>query len=36
VWEVHVEGLRLHSGGEFKKVSRVVQNLYARLSPVSP
>ena len=36
VWEVHVEGLRLHSGGEFKKVSGVVQNLYARLSPVSP
>jgi hypothetical protein len=36
VWEVHVEGLRLHTGGEFKKVSGVVQNLYARLSPVSP
>ena len=33
VWELHVEGLRLHTGGEFKKVSGVVQNSYARLSP---
>jgi hypothetical protein len=36
VWELHVEGLRLHTGGEFKKVSGVVQNSYARLSPASP
>jgi len=37
VWELHAEGLRLHTGGEFKKVSGVVQNSYARLSPaVSP
>jgi hypothetical protein len=35
VWELHVEGLRLHTGGEFKKVSGVVQNSYARLSPAS-
>jgi hypothetical protein len=33
VWELHVEGTRLHTGGEFKKVSGVVQNSYARLSP---
>ena len=33
VWELHVEGLRLHTGGELKKVSGVVQNAYARLSP---
>ena len=33
VWELHVEGLRLHTGGEFKQVSGVVQNSYARLSP---
>ena len=36
VWELHVEGLRLHTGGEFKTVSGVVQNSYARLSPASP
>ena len=33
VWELHVEGLRLHTGGEFKTVSGVTQNSYARLSP---
>jgi hypothetical protein len=36
VWELHVEGLKLHTGGEFKKVSGVTQNSYARLSPASP
>jgi hypothetical protein len=36
VWELHVDGFRLHTGGEFKKVSGVVQNSYARLSPASP
>jgi hypothetical protein len=37
VWELHVEGLRLHTGGEFKKVSGVTQNSYARFSsPASP
>jgi hypothetical protein len=35
VWALHVAGLRLHTGGEFKKVSGVVQNSYARLSPAS-
>ncbi len=35
VWELHAEGLRLHTGGEFKKVSGVVQSSYARLSPAS-
>jgi RTX calcium-binding nonapeptide repeat (4 copies) len=35
VWELHVEGLRLHTGGQFKTVSGVVQNSYARLSPDS-
>src|SRR5215208_6254621 len=35
VWEVHAEGLRLHTGGEFKKVSGVTQHSYARLSPDS-
>jgi PQQ-like domain/RTX calcium-binding nonapeptide repeat (4 copies) len=35
VWELHVEGLRLHTGGEFKTVSGVTQNSYARLSPAS-
>jgi outer membrane protein assembly factor BamB len=35
VWELHVEGSRLHTGGEFKKVSGVVQNSYARLSPAA-
>jgi hypothetical protein len=36
VWELHAEGLRLHTGGEFKTVSGVTQNSYARLSPTSP
>ena len=36
VWELHAEGLRLHTGGEFKKVSGVTQHSYARLSPASP
>jgi hypothetical protein len=36
VWALHVEGERLHTGGEFKKVSGVVQHSYARLSPASP
>jgi hypothetical protein len=36
VWALHVEGKRLHTGGEFKKVSGVVQHSYARLSPASP
>jgi hypothetical protein len=35
VWELHAEGLKLHTGGEFKKVSGVTQNSYARLSPSS-
>ena len=35
VWELHTEGLRLHTGGEFKKVSGVTQNSYARLSPAA-
>jgi hypothetical protein len=35
VWEVHAEGPRLHTGGEFKRVSGVTQNSYARLSPSS-
>ena len=35
VWELHVEGARLHTGGEFKEVSGVTQNSYARLSPAS-
>jgi hypothetical protein len=36
VWALHAEGLRLHTGGEFKRVSGVVQNSYARFSPASP
>src|SRR5215211_3372154 len=36
VWDLHVEGSRLHTGGEFKKVSGVTQHSYARLSPTSP
>jgi hypothetical protein len=36
VWDLHVEGSRLHTGGEFKKVSGVTQHSYARLSPASP
>jgi len=35
VWELHTEGLRLHTGGQFKRVSGVTQNSYARLSPAS-
>ncbi len=35
VWELHVEGARLHTGGEFKTVSGVTQTSYARLSPDS-
>jgi RTX calcium-binding nonapeptide repeat (4 copies) len=35
VWDLHTEGLRLHTGGEFKKVSGVTQHSYARLSPAS-
>jgi hypothetical protein len=33
VWALQAEGSRLHTGGEFKKVSGVVQNSYARFSP---
>jgi hypothetical protein len=36
VWALHAEGKRLHTGGQFKKVSGVVQRSYARLSPASP
>jgi len=36
VWALHIEGDRLHTGGEFKKVSGVTQTSYARLSPASP
>jgi Ca2+-binding RTX toxin-like protein len=32
---VHVEGTRLHTGGEFLTVNGVTQNYYARLSPDS-
>jgi hypothetical protein len=35
VWELHAEGPRLHTGGQFKKVSGVTQTSYARLSPAS-
>jgi RTX calcium-binding nonapeptide repeat (4 copies) len=35
VWDLHVEGARLHTGGQFKRVSGVTQNSYARLSPAS-
>jgi hypothetical protein len=35
VWALHTEGLRLHTGGEFKSVSGVTQSSYARLSPAS-
>src|SRR5918992_1391709 len=35
VWDLHVEGSRLHTGGEFKTVSGVTQNSYARLSPAT-
>jgi hypothetical protein len=33
VWALHVEGTRLHTGGEFLTVNGVTQNYYARLSP---
>src|SRR5215217_3784435 len=36
VWALHVEGTRLHTGGEFLTVNGVTQNYYARLSPTSP
>jgi hypothetical protein len=32
---VHVDGARLHTGGEFLPVNGVTQNYYARLSPDS-
>ncbi len=32
VWALHVEGARLHTGGQFKQVSGVPQTSYARLS----
>ena len=35
VWALHVEGARLHTGGEFLTVNGVTQNYYARLSPTS-
>jgi hypothetical protein len=35
VWELHAEGSTLHTGGQFKQVSGVTQNSYARLSPAS-
>jgi hypothetical protein len=36
VWALHVDGTRLHTGGEFLTVNGVTQNYYARLSPISP
>src|SRR5215218_5903281 len=35
VWALHVEGTRLHTGGEFLTVNGVTQHYYARLSPDS-
>ena len=32
VWALHVEGSRLHTGGEFKTVNDITQNSYARFS----
>ena len=32
VWALHVDGARLHTGGEFLTVNGVTQNYYARLS----
>jgi hypothetical protein len=36
VWALDAVGNRLHTGGQFKTVNRVVQNSYARFSPASP
>src|SRR5918999_1588914 len=33
VWALHVEGSRLHTGGEFLTVNGVTQHYYSRLSP---
>jgi hypothetical protein len=35
VWALHVEGARLHTGGEFETVSGVTQTSYARFSRAS-
>ena len=35
VWDLHVDGARLHTGGEFLTVNGVTQKYYARLSPDS-
>jgi hypothetical protein len=35
VWALHVEGARLHTGGEFLTVNGITQNYYARFSPAS-
>jgi Ca2+-binding RTX toxin-like protein len=35
VWALHVEGARLHTGGEFLTVNGVTHNYYARLSPAT-
>src|SRR5918993_917867 len=35
VWALHVDGAKLHTGGEFLTVNGVTQNYYARLSPTS-
>jgi hypothetical protein len=35
VWALHVEGARLHTGGEFLTVNGVTQNYYARFSRAS-
>jgi hypothetical protein len=35
VWDLHVEGSRLHTGGEFLTVNGVTQHYYSRLSPAS-
>jgi len=32
VWALHVDGTRLHTGGEFLTVNGVTQNYYARFS----
>jgi hypothetical protein len=33
LWTLQVEGSRLHTGGQFKKINGVTQTNYARLSP---